>query len=191
MDLRFGKIGRGLCAGLIYTALGIGANPALADPALRALATGEMAGVALLEAPLAVPDVAFAAPDGTDRRLADWRGEVVVLNFWATWCAPCRAEMPSLDALAAAQAGRGVAVLAVATGRNPPDAIARFYAEAEIAHLPVLTDRGSALARAMGVMGLPATVLIDREGRELGRIVGEADWNAPEAHALIEALRTR
>ena len=191
MGLRFGKIGRGLCAGVIYTALGIGANPALADPALRALATGEMAGVALLEAPLAVPDVVFAAPDGTDRRLADWRGEVVVLNFWATWCAPCRAEMPSLDALAAAHAGRGVAVLAVATGRNPPDAIARFYAEAEIAHLPVLTDRGSALARAMGVMGLPATVLIDREGRELGRIVGEADWNAPEAHALIEALRTR
>lgn len=191
MGLGFGKIGRGLRAGVVYTALGVGANPALADPALRARAVGEMAGVAILEAPLAVPDVAFAAPDGSDRRLADWRGEVVVLNFWATWCAPCRAEMPSLDALAAAHEGRGVAVLAVATGRNPPEAIARFYAEAGIARLPVLTDRGSALARAMGVMGLPATILIDREGREVGRIVGEADWNAPEAHALIEALRDR
>jgi len=191
MGLGFARIGRGLRAGVVYTALGFGANPAAADPALRALALGEMAGVAILEAPLAVPDVAFAAPDGSDRRLADWRGEVVVLNFWATWCAPCRAEMPSLDALAAAHEGRGVAVLAVATGRNPPEAIARFYAEAEIATLPVLTDRGSGLARAMGVMGLPATILIDREGREVGRIVGEADWNAPEAHALIAALRDR
>ena len=87
-------------------------------------------------------------------------------------------------------AGRGVAVLAVATGRNPPDAIARFYAEAEIAHLPVLTDRGSALARAMGVMGLPATVLIDREGREVGLVLagvpGQSERHTAR-YMLIEA----
>lgn len=191
MGLQLGTLQRGARALAVYTALGIGANAAAADPALRGLAVGEMAGLAVLDAPLVVPDIAVASPDGSERRLADWRGDVVVLNFWATWCVPCRVEMPSLDALAGAMAGRGVTVLAVATGRNPPEAIARFYAEAGIEALPVLTDRGSALARAMGVMGLPATILIDPEGREVARVIGEADWNAPEAHALIGALRAR
>jgi thiol-disulfide isomerase/thioredoxin len=191
MGLNLGTLGRGVRAMAVYTALGIGANAAAADPALRELAVGEMAGLAVLDAPLEVPDIAVATPEGAERRLADWRGDVVVLNFWATWCVPCRVEMPSLDALAAATEGQGITVLAVATGRNPPEAIARFYTEAGIARLPVLTDRGSALARAMGVMGLPATIVIDPEGREVGRVIGEADWNAPEVRSLLAALRAR
>ena len=174
MDLRFGKIGRGLCAGVIYTALGIGANPALADPALRALATGEMAGVALLEAPLAVPDVAFAAPDGTDRRLADWRGEVVVLNFWATWCAPCRREMPLLQALHNERDDTGLAIVGIAIDRR--EDVQSYIAEAGISY-PILSGEADAMAVAdlfgLDGLGLPFSVLVGADGSVLTVHVGE------------------
>jgi thiol-disulfide isomerase/thioredoxin len=115
---------------------------------------------------------------------------VVVLNFWATWCAPCRAELPALDALAAEMAP-DVAVLAVATGRNPPAAIDRFRAEAGIVNLPLLLDPKAALAREMGVIGLPVTVLLDRDGNEVARLIGEADWSGAEARAVLAHLAAR
>jgi thiol-disulfide isomerase/thioredoxin len=117
---------------------------------------------------------------------SDWRGKWVVLNFWATWCAPCRAEMPSLDRLQAAFPD--LAVLPVATGRNPPEAITRFYTEASITQLPILRDTTSGFARGMGVLGLPVTIIIDPSGNEVARLIGDAEWDSPAALSVIDAL---
>ncbi|MFN3937920.1 MAG: TlpA disulfide reductase family protein [Gemmobacter sp.] len=176
---------RGLClVALVYTLGGSGANAA----DLSTLREGEMRRLAVHSAPVAVSAIAFTDPAGAEHRLADWQGRVVVLNFWATWCAPCREEMPALDALSAAMDPADVVVLPVATGRNAVPAIERFFAEVGVENLPILLDARSRLARDMGVVGLPVTVVIDREGREVARLSGEADWNAPETHRLLRAL---
>lgn len=110
-----------------------------------------------------------------------------MLNFWATWCAPCRKEMPSLDRLAATS-GDSVAVVTVATGRNPPPAVKRFFEEIGVQNLPVLLDPKSALARKMGVFGLPLTVILNPEGQEVARLIGDAEWDSADARAMLDAL---
>jgi thiol-disulfide isomerase/thioredoxin len=172
----------------VYTAALAFATPAAADAGLAPYLTGEMRKLVLHAAPRAVPDVAFRDAAGGEHRLGDWKGRVILVNYWATWCAPCRHEMPALDRLQATLGGERFAVLTIATGRNALPAIERFFAETGVRHLPVLLDPRSALARAAGVAGLPATVLIDAEGREIGRMLGEAEWDSPEALALIGAL---
>jgi thiol-disulfide isomerase/thioredoxin len=173
----------------LYTALALGANPALAgvDEA-KALVAGDMRKLVFAEAPVALADVTLEDGAAAPVRLADWQGKWVVLNFWATWCAPCRHEMPSLDRLQAALPG--IAVLPVATGRNSVTAIEKFYAEAGVVSLPVLRDPRSELARNTGIMGLPVTLILDPQGREVARLIGDAAWDSPEAIAVIGALAT-
>jgi thiol-disulfide isomerase/thioredoxin len=179
-----------LKTGLVYTALLIGANAARAGDAatLAALRADDMRALVIHAEPEDVPGIDLADAAGGVVRLADFHGQVVVLNFWATWCPPCREEMPSLDRLQAAMEGRGVAVLPVATGRNAMPAIHDFFAEAGIARLPVLIDPKSALARSMGVRGLPVTVILGRDGREVARLTGAAEWDSASAVAILEAL---
>ena len=141
------------------------------------------------ETPVPAPDVALTGPDGAETTVAAAAGpELTVVNFWATWCAPCRKEMPSLAALAEARAADGLALVLVATGRNSPEAIARFATEVGLPGLETLLDPKSRLAAAMGVPGLPVTVLLDRDGAEIARLLGEADWGAPEAMAVVDYL---
>ena len=180
---------RGMLA-VVYTALAIGANPVAADPALEALRLGEMRKLVVHSAPQPVGDATFTDREGRKLTLADWDGQVVLLNFWATWCAPCRAEMPALDALQG-EMGDRAAVVTIATGRNLLPAIDKFFDDQNITRLPVLLDPKSTLARQMGVAGLPVTVVLDREGREVARMIGEADWNSPEAQAVLLALADR
>ena len=122
--------------------------------------------------------------DGEPMSLADFRGRIVLVNFWATWCGPCVAEMPSLDRLEAKLGGRDFTVITVSEDRNPA-VIAPFYEEHGLRHLKRYHDPSGALSRAFGIRGLPTTVLIDREGQEIGRIEGPAEWDSPEAKALI------
>jgi thiol-disulfide isomerase/thioredoxin len=162
------------------------ATPALADPAAaEAAKAGDMRKLAIHAAPAAVPAAALTDLAGAARSLAEWRGQWVVVNFWATWCAPCRAEMPTLSRLAA----QGVTVVTVAAGRNPPAAIERFFAETGITNLPILRDPTSELARSLGILGLPVTLVLDPEGREAARLIGDAHWDTPEALAVLSALR--
>lgn len=135
-----------------------------------------------------VTDLGFSDVDGGSHKMSDYRGKVLLVNFWATWCAPCREEMPSLDAVQKELGGEDFAVLTVATGRNPPEAIARFFGEEQIESLPRLTDPKMEVARAFGVMGLPVSVLIDRDGREAARLIGDADWNSEAAKLAISQM---
>jgi thiol-disulfide isomerase/thioredoxin len=171
---------------VLYTLALALATPAAADPAAaEAAKAGDMRKLAVHAEPVDVPQVALTDLAEAERSLGEWQGQWVVVNFWATWCAPCRAEMPTLSALA----GSGVPVVTVATGRNPPAAIERFFAETGITNLPTLRDPRGELARSLGILGLPVTLVIDPEGREAARLVGDAHWDTPEARAVLAALR--
>lgn len=169
---------------VLYTAFLIGANPGWADVA--ALREGDMKKLALHDAPVAIPEAVLLDAEDGEHSLAEYRGKWVVLNFWATWCAPCRHEMPSLDRLQAAMPD--LAVVPVATGRNAVEGIKRFFEEAEIKSLPILRDPKSQLARGMAVMGLPVTVILNPEGQEVARLIGDAEWDSDSAKAVLAAL---
>lgn len=172
----------------LYLSLLGAANAAMADPALAALRAGDMEKLTVLEEPIAAPDTGFEDLAGNAMTLSDLRGRVVVLNFWATWCAPCREEMPTLSALDSALGGEEFRVVTMATGRNDAEAMARFMAEVGADGLTQYRDPRQALARSMGVLGLPVTVILDREGREVARLMGDADWSSASAMAIMEAL---
>ncbi len=169
---------------VLYTALILGANAAWADVA--SLLDGDMKKLMLWDAPVDVPEaVLLDATDG-EHALADYKGKWVVLNFWATWCAPCRREMPSLERLQAAMPE--IAVVPVATGRNAVEGIQRFFDEAGVTTLPILRDPTSDLAHAMGIMGLPVTVILNPEGQEVARLIGDAEWDSDSAKAVLKDL---
>ncbi len=136
----------------------------------------------------AVPELRFSTADGTVRTLADYAGQGVVLNLWATWCVPCVAEMPALDALARLVAGDGVAVLALSSDRGGAPPVERFYRDKGIRTLPVLLDSQGDAARALGARGIPTTLLIDRAGKERGRLEGAADWSSAEFVAAVRRM---
>ena len=169
---------------VLYTAFLICANAAAADVA--ALRDGDMKKLALHEAPVPLPEAVLLDAEDGEHSLADYKGRWVVLNFWATWCAPCRREMPSLERLQAAMPE--LAVVPVATGRNAVEGIRRFFDEAGVIALPILRDPKSNLSRGMGVMGLPVTVILNPEGEEVARLIGDAEWDSESAKAVLAAL---
>ncbi|MFO1128881.1 MAG: TlpA disulfide reductase family protein [Rhodospirillales bacterium] len=133
------------------------------------------------------PSEPFTDEEDKERTLADYRGSALVVNFWATWCAPCVKEMPSLDRLARDVQKDGLVVLALSADREGAPVVRRFYDKNDITHLPVSIDRMSRVARALKVGGLPTTVMFDREGHEVGRVVGTAEWDAPETLSFLRA----
>lgn len=145
----------------------------------------------LHDAPVAVPELQFTDGEGRARSLADFRGKVVLLNIWATWCLPCRDEMPTLDRLQAALGGDNFEVVALSIDRGGVDAVKKFYAEIGIQHLAIHVDTSSQVGFALATAGLPTTLLIDAEGRELGRLIGPAEWDAPEMVAFLKSVIER
>ena len=172
---------------LLYTALACSANAADWS-AVEALREGDMKKLTFSAEPAPAPDTPFEAFDGSPVSLADYRGDWVVLNFWATWCAPCRHEMPMLSNLARTFEGQGVQVVTVATGRNAPQAMTRFFEEIGVDNLPLHRDPSQRLAREMAVLGLPITVILDPDGREVARLRGDAQWDSDSAVAILQAL---
>jgi thiol-disulfide isomerase/thioredoxin len=180
---------RKVISALLYTALLGVANIAQADmAAISDMREGDMRKLMFHSEPWEGSDTAFTAEDGGQMTLADYEGQIVVLNFWATWCAPCRKEMPYLSDLQRQMGGDDLQVVTVATGRNPRPAIERFLEEIGVDNLPLHTDERQALARSMGVLGLPATIILDREGREIARMQGEADWSSENAIAILTEI---
>lgn len=137
--------------------------------------------------PRPLPNIAFADGDNRARTLADFRGKTVLLNLWATWCAPCRKEMPTLDRLQMKLGGSDFEVVALSIDRAGVDAVRKFYGEIEIMRLAVYIDTGGKAARDLGIVGIPVTLLIDRTGLELGRLVGPAEWDAPEMVGFLKS----
>lgn len=133
-------------------------------------------------------DVIFSHEDGSNLTLAAFEGSYVVLNFWATWCAPCRKEIPHLSELENEFRGKGLQVVTIATGTNQQPAMERFFQEIGVDNLPLHTDANSALARDMGVVGLPVTLIIDPQGQEIARLIGDADWAGDSAKSILTAL---
>ena len=175
---------RKIALALVYTAFAFGANPVAAD--VSALLIGDMQKLVLGDVPVTLPEVGLIGMDDAPHSLAEHQGKWVVLNFWATWCPPCREEMPSLDRLQTLMPE--IAVVPVATGRNDPVGMERFFTEAGVQNLTIWRDPQSELARGMGVMGLPITVILNPEGQEVARLMGGAAWDAPEALAVLAAL---
>ncbi|KAF0676459.1 TlpA disulfide reductase family protein [Profundibacterium mesophilum] len=194
---------------VLYMAIGLGANlavsgqgaagdasakteapagPSIDVPALEALREGSMKKLIFHSEPRAVSQEPFEDAQGETRRLGDWSGKPVLVNFWATWCAPCRTEMPLLDALQAEFGGEGFDVVTIATARSAPGGVDAFFADAGLAHLEKFYDADQALARDMAVLGLPVTLLLDAEGREIARMQGDADWFGESAKAIVAQL---
>lgn len=138
------------------------------------------------EAPQPLPEFIFEDGNGQALTLAAFKGRTVLLNIWATWCVPCREEMPTLDALEAELGGPDFEVVALSVDRAGPDVVRKFYAEIGIQHLGFYIDASMRATFALGAPGLPTTLLIDGEGRELGRLIGPANWDAPEMIALLK-----
>jgi len=130
----------------------------------------------------------FVDGAGRDLTLADFRGRVVLLNIWATWCVPCREEMPMLDALQEKLGGDDFHVLAISIDRAGMKVVRRFYEEIGIRHLGMYLAEDIRAMLAFAIIGLPTTLLIDRQGRERGRLVGPAEWDSPEVMAQIQTI---
>ncbi|PVA09365.1 thioredoxin [Pelagivirga sediminicola] len=191
---------------LLYPALGLGAIVAglflaLGGPAdsasdqaardysaLAAELDGDMKKLTFHAEPKAAATASFTTEDGGTATLADYKGKYVLLNFWATWCAPCRKEMPMLAELQTEFGGDDFEVLTLATGRNPVPAIEGFFDEIGVTNLPAHRDPKQAVAREMGVLGLPITVILDPVGREVARMQGDAHWSSDSAKAMIAGL---
>lgn len=170
-----------------YIAASLGANAVSAQD-LSDLQVGDMRGLVIHSEPATASSLPYVQADEAEGVLADYAGQHVLLNFWATWCAPCREEMPSLQTLQDTLGGDTFQVVTLATGRNPPPAIRRFFEEAGVTSLPQHRDINQQIAREMAIFGLPITVILDPSGQEIARLRGDADWASPEAIALIEAM---
>lgn len=149
---------------------------------------GDMKKMGFHKQPRPPVTTVFLDEHGAEVSLADFRGKIVLMNFWATWCAPCRHEMPSLDALQAELGGDDFEVLAIATGRNPLPAVRKFFKTANVTNIAIHRDPKQILAKQMGVLGLPVSLIINQEGREIARLTGDANWNSKEAQALFRTL---
>ncbi|SEA72720.1 TlpA disulfide reductase family protein [Rubrimonas cliftonensis] len=168
-----------------------GAAQALSEAergALEAARAGEMTKLNVGDAPKPRFETPFVDGDGAEVRFGDFAGKVVLVNFWATWCPPCLKEMPALDRLAGALEGDDFAVVAISADRGDIDKPRNWLAENDIDHLRLYHDARQALSREAAVVGMPTTLLLDRQGREVARLLGDAEWDGPEARAVIEAL---
>ena len=176
-------IGRRL---LLATVPAFFAAPALAKVSPNLL-TGTLAKFTLAKEPKAMPDLAFTDANDKPVKLADYKGKTVLLNFWATWCAPCVKEMPSLDKLQAEMGKDKFVVLPLSLDGPSKPKVAPFYADRKLANLGIYFDKGKKALGALDISVLPTSVLVDPEGREIGRMEGDADWDKPEAVALMKA----
>lgn len=182
---------------------GIGAlrtNPAdtACQPAVNAgtriapLVHGEVAALAVAQTPFHLPDLAFKDGQGHDKTLADWRGRTVLFNLWATWCVPCRREMPALDALEAKLGGPGFEVVAVNIDTRNPEKPLAFLKEVGIGHLAYYADQSArvfeTLKTAGKAFGMPTTVMVDRAGCEIGTMAGPAEWASDDGVKLVSAV---
>jgi len=173
---------------VLYTALALSANPGNAGNPLEALRQGDMKKLMFHDTAQQVSQTGFVDETGNPHHLGDFEGKYILLNFWATWCAPCRKEMPALNRLETRLGGDRFQVVTVATGRNSVAGIRRFFEENNVDALPQYRDPKQALARDMAVLGLPISVILNPDGKEIARLRGDATWDSDSAISIFTAL---
>lgn len=155
------------------------------------LAKGEVAAVVVADAPRQLPTITFSDAAGQSKSLADWRGKTVLLNLWATWCVPCRREMPALDALQRELGGKNFQVVAVNIDTRDPAKPKAWLAETGVKNLAYYADPSAKVfqqLKAIGkAFGMPTTLLVDTNGCEIASLAGPAEWASPDALALVKA----
>ncbi len=183
-----------ILSAMLYAAAVLGANPLAAqnltpDVVQQALELrqDEMRKLILHDTPVPLVETAYQDAEGNPLDLMDSNGKFRVVNFWATWCVPCREEMATLSALQDQLGGEDFAVMAIATGRNRMSGILKFNADHGVT-LPVLLDPKGQLASSVGALGLPVTILLNPEGQEIGRLTGGADWASENAITILSLL---
>ncbi len=187
---------------VLYVSKEPGGKDVPADPAcletaqtakrLRPLVHGEIAALTLAKRPKPLPELSFATPEGAKASLADFKGRTVLFNLWATWCIPCRLEMPALDRLQEKFGGKDFAVVAVNVGTRRLDRPKAFLDEVGAKNLTLYTDAKAetvqSLKQAGKLLGLPTTILVGKDGCELGTLAGPAQWDSQDALALFDAI---
>ena len=169
-----------------------GGTLALGLPARKPFAADRLPNLATVlqptDPPAAPPAITFVDKNGTPHQLAEFLGHGMVINLWATWCVPCVAEMPALEALARSLAPDDIAVMPLSSDRGGLPKVQAFFDEHRISGLPILLDPKGAAGQAWDARGIPTTLIIDRMGRERARAEGAADWASPAAAELIRKL---
>jgi thiol-disulfide isomerase/thioredoxin len=155
------------------------------------LAHGEVAALTMATVPLRLPDLAFSDADGKPKKLSDWRGRTVLVNLWATWCVPCRKEMPALESLQTRLGGPNFEVVAINIDTRDPEKPKNFLNDAHLTRLGYFSDQNAKVfqeLKAIGrALGMPTSVLVDAHGCEIATISGPADWGSEDAVKLIAA----
>lgn len=158
---------------------------------LAPLAHGEVAALTMATTPLKLPDLTFTDADGKPRKLSDWHGRTVLLNLWATWCVPCRKEMPALEGLETKLGGPDFEVVAVNIDTRDPEKPRNFLKEEKLTRLKFFSDQNAKVFQDLKnigrALGMPTSVLVDGQGCEIGTIAGPADWASDDAVKLISA----
>lgn len=160
---------------------------ALITVARSALAAEAPASLILHPTPKTLSEIAFEDDEGRKRGLSDLKGKVVLLNVWATWCTSCREEMPTLDRLQARLGGPDFEVVALSIDRAGPEVVRAFFSETGVEHLALYIDQSGKANRKLDIIGLPTTLLIDRDELEVGRLIGPAEWDAAGTVAFIQS----
>jgi len=156
-----------------------------APAAARSGATSDDFVFSFFVQPRRLPELSFIDGEGRARSIADFKGKPVLLNIWATWCAPCRKEMPSLDRLQARYDPSQLVVVPLSVDRQGLPAVKKFYDELGLRSIGIFLDQSGATAGKVNAAGLPTTLFIDRDGREIGRKAGPAEWDSAEVVALV------
>jgi len=173
-----------LLAGITYFLFAAMQGPA--PTGFASYARGEMSHFVSLDDAPPRPSHSFVDPDGNTHTLADFEGQVILVNYWAEWCAPCKVEMPALDALQVRYGGEDFQVVTISADRRIEDAMG-FFEEEGLENLPLYHDNSFAGPSSVGARGLPISILYNRRGVEMGRMPRDAEWDSEDAHALIEA----
>ncbi len=150
--------------------------------------SGSMAGFHLSERKVPMPDFSFQNKAGHTLKISDFRGKIVILNIWATWCLPCRKEMPSLNNLQKIFANKNLVILAISQDKAGIRLIEKFYSEMKITNLEIFIDGRGKSQRLAGVFVLPTTLIIGPDGFEIGRLIGGAVWESKESIRLIKTF---
>ena len=171
---------------------GAACAPAVATAArIAPLVHGEVAALAVARTPFRVPGLAFKDAEGRERTLADWHGRTVLLNLWATWCVPCRREMPALNTLEAKLGGPDFEVVAVNIDTRDPEKPLAFLKDAGVTRLAYYSDQSAKVFQDLKIagkaFGMPTTLLVDRAGCEIGAMAGPAEWSSDDGVKLVSA----